>query len=576
MLEIGSILDGKYKVLNEIGRGGMSVVYLVINEKVNKTWAAKEIRKDGKLDEQTVKTGLVAETEILTRLRHPNMPSIVDIIEMEDTFIFIMDYIEGNSLKKALKENGALPEENVIKWAKQLCDVLGYLHSQPKPIIYRDMKPGNIMLKPDGNVSLIDFGAAREYKEAKLEDTTSLGTLGYAAPEQIGQDRTQSDQRTDIYSLGVTLHHLVTGLAPNESCKVLFEFPPIRQINPALSDGFEYIIMKCIKTDKDERYQSVAELLYDLEHYKEIGIPYRNSLKRKFAAFLTTSILTVVFAGVSIWGYISAENKKTENFDYILANASDVQDYYDAMLTDTSRKEAYLGSADNQGLIQYLITDGELSSEEGAYLAKLKVGLDEKDSRGYITTVDVLKDLKDTNEADYQSICNEIGEAYLFYYDVGVEKDKYAAAASWFQYAQETYPSAGIYCEISNCLQNISKYAKAEQYAKLAEEYLTLWDEVVTLQSEASEYDDDLKLLVWNEIVNMIRNNAAEFCEVISTDSQLTAAGAIESAQLLILNMLDRIETESAQVTNIFLEDNIAALLDNIQVTRTKVQSVKN
>lgn len=168
MLKIGSLVDGKYRVLSEIGHGGMSVVYMAINEKANKTWAIKEVRKDGVKDFEVVRQGLIVETEMLKRLDHPNLPSIVDVIENEDTFLIVMDYIEGNPLSQALEEYGAQPQEFVIEWAKQLCDVLDYLHTRNPAIIYRDMKPANIMLKPDGNITLIDFGTAREFKEKIL------------------------------------------------------------------------------------------------------------------------------------------------------------------------------------------------------------------------------------------------------------------------------------------------------------------------------------------------------------------------------------------------------------------------
>ena len=139
MLQIGSLVDGKYKILSEIGRGGMSIVYMAINEKANKTWAIKEVRKEGVNDFKAVKQGLIVETEMLKRLKHKFLPSIVDVIDMEDTFIIVMDYIEGKSLRNRLEQYGAQPQENVIRWAKELCDVLGYLHSQNPPIIYRDM-----------------------------------------------------------------------------------------------------------------------------------------------------------------------------------------------------------------------------------------------------------------------------------------------------------------------------------------------------------------------------------------------------------------------------------------------------
>ena len=114
MLEIGSLVDGKYKILNEVGRGGMSVVYLAMNEKANKQWAIKEVRKDGIRDFEVVKQGLIVETDMLKKLRHPSLPSIIDVIEDEDTFLIVMDYIEGNPLSSALEEFGAQPQELVI------------------------------------------------------------------------------------------------------------------------------------------------------------------------------------------------------------------------------------------------------------------------------------------------------------------------------------------------------------------------------------------------------------------------------------------------------------------------------
>ena len=162
MLEIGSLVDGKYKILNKIGQGGMSVV-----------------------------------------------------IDGDGSFLIVMDYIEGRHLESVIREYGAQDQADVIEWAKQLCDVLSYLHSRKPPIIYRDMKPSNVMLRPDGKVMLIDFGTAREFKESSVADTTCLGTQGYAAPEQYG-GHGQTDARTDIYCLGATLYHLLTGHNPSD------------------------------------------------------------------------------------------------------------------------------------------------------------------------------------------------------------------------------------------------------------------------------------------------------------------------------------------------------------------------
>ena len=562
MLQIGSLVDGKYKILNKVGQGGMSVVYLAMNEKANKQWAVKEVRKDGVLDFEAVKQGLVAETDILKRLDHPYLPSIIDVIDTDESFIIIMDYIQGNSLNKALEEFGAQPQDEVIKWAKQLCDVLGYLHTRTPPIIYRDMKPANVMLKPDGNISLIDFGTAREYKEKNLADTTCLGTVGYAAPEQFG-GMGQTDARTDIYCLGATLYHLVTGKNP---CEPPYEIRPIREINPNLSSGLERIILKCTQRDPNDRYQSAAELMYALEHYEEVDDSYRKKQKRKLALFLAPVVLALLFAGASVWGYLSAEKQRTADYDFILAEAANESDpttalnrYYEAITTDPTRTDAYLGNDDFGGMIDYLTRDGELTVSESSWLSRLKAGIDQKGSSGYSSTVDVLSELRAADPAGYEQVCYEIGEAYLFYYTVPVEKDRYAAAATWFQYAKQRYPVADMYCQISACLQNIAKYEKAEQHAKLYEEYQSLWSQILKLKADANDFDDDLKLRIWNEITNMIRNNAKAFCEVTPTEEILAA--------------IDEISAESDKITNTFLEKSVSTLRDNIAATTNKILS---
>ncbi|MBQ5467682.1 MAG: serine/threonine protein kinase [Oscillospiraceae bacterium] len=562
MLQIGSLVDGKYKILNKVGQGGMSVVYLAMNEKANKQWAVKEVRKDGVLDFEAVKQGLVAETDILKRLDHPYLPSIIDVIDTDESFIIIMDYIQGNSLNKALDEFGAQPQDEVIKWAKQLCDVLGYLHTRTPPIIYRDMKPANVMLKPDGNISLIDFGTAREYKEKNLADTTCLGTVGYAAPEQFG-GMGQTDARTDIYCLGATLYHLVTGKNP---CEPPYEIRPIREINPNLSSGLERIILKCTQRDPNDRYQSAAELMYALEHYEEVDDSYRKKQKRKLALFLAPVVLALLFAGASVWGYLSAEKQRTADYDFILAEAANESDpttalsrYYEAITTDPTRTDAYLGNDDFSGMIDYLTRDGELTVSESSWLSRLKAGLDQKGSSGYSSTVDVLAELRAADPSGYEQVCYEIGEAYLFYYSVPVEKDRYAAAATWFQYARERFPIADMYCQISACLQNIAKYEKSEQHAKLYEEYQSLWSQILKLKTDANDFDDDLKLRIWNEITNMIQNNAKAFCEVTPPEEILAA--------------IDEISADSEKITNTFLEKSVSTLRENIAATTNKILS---
>lgn len=307
MLEIGSLVDGKYKILSKIGQGGMSVVYLALNERANKYWAIKEVRKDGVSNFEVVKQNLIAETDILKRLNHPHLPSIIDVIDLDDTYLIVMDYIEGKTLSDYVKGGKPQPQEKVVDWAKQICDVLGYLHSGNPPIIYRDMKPSNVMLKPDGNIMIIDFGTAREYKAASLGDTTLLGTQGYAAPEQFG-GQGQTDARTDIYSLGATLYHLLTGHNP---CSPPYEMYPIRQWNPALSSGLEQIVSRCTQRNPDDRYQSCAELMYALEHYDELDQEYKKRQTLQLGTFLVSAVLTVLSLAAGI-GFSLNKTRTTE------------------------------------------------------------------------------------------------------------------------------------------------------------------------------------------------------------------------------------------------------------------------
>ena len=311
MAKIGTLIDGKYEVLREIGRGGMSVVYLAMDTRLNKQWAIKEIaRKANDANNEIVVSSLLAEANLMKKLDHPALPRIVDIIEEHDTIYVVMDYIEGEPLSKILELYGAQDQDTVIEWGKQLCDVLFYLHNCEPPIIYRDMKPANVMLKPDGTVKLIDFGIAREYKRSKTADTESLGTRGYAAPEQFG-GKGQTDARTDIYCFGVTLYHLVTGLNP---CEPPYELYPIKQVNPNYYDGLQYLIQKCVQINPDDRFQSCDEVRYVLDNMQEFSKGRRMRQKKRFSAFIAMVVCTIVFALLGTGMFMGAKASFNSNF----------------------------------------------------------------------------------------------------------------------------------------------------------------------------------------------------------------------------------------------------------------------
>ena len=292
---VGTTIDGKYRITKIVGVGGMSVVYLAINDKANKHWAIKKIRKNGNENDEIKKESLIMERNLLKKIDHPNLPSIIDVIEDENTIMLVMDFVNGVSLSKKIRNDGPQNQEDVVKWTKQLCDVLTYFHEQSPPIIYRDMKPGNIILKPNGDITLIDFGTVREYKSENEDqgDTKNFGTVGYAAPEQL-QNTRQSDARTDIYSLGVTVYHLLTGHNP---ATPPYEILPITEVNPKLSKGLEKIILKCTKNNPDERYQTCKELLNDLELYKNEDKKIKNKMMIKLitcSSFFVLSLFSTI------------------------------------------------------------------------------------------------------------------------------------------------------------------------------------------------------------------------------------------------------------------------------------------
>ena len=519
MLEIGSIIDGKYKILNKIGQGGMSVVYLAMNERANKQWAIKEVRKDGTKDYEVVKQGLIAETDILKRLNHPHLPSIIDVIDCDDTFLIVMDYIEGRTLDHWLKKEGAQPQERVVEWAKQICDVLGYLHSRKPPIIYRDLKPSNVMLKPDGKIMIIDFGTAREFKEQSIEDTKCLGTQGYAAPEQYG-GHGQTDARTDIYNLGATMYHLLTGHNPSLPP---YEMYPIRQWNPSLSSGLEAIVTKCTQRNPNDRYQSCAELMYALEHFDELDIEYRKQQKRKWGAFLAACSLTAVSL-IGCLGFKFAENSTIKNsYDGYLRAASNAAtqeekvDYYrDAINLDPSRGDAWLSLLD-------VFIDGTGTGDGGLFTQEEDVQM--KEILGYTGSGNRTNEsYLESNPEAYDEFSFQMGLAYFYYY--GEEGNK-PMSQSWFETAAESDSLEPNKVERAKRFAKIAGYSQGLDTRDLAGDsevsYADYWADMVELTSgDLTAIDNEQTALVmYKEMVYQIYKNALNFRQAGVTEREM-------------------------------------------------------
>lgn len=262
LLTDGTILNGshgQYRILGVIGRGGMGAVYRGERAADGSIWAVKEMRPplEAAPDEVAENRKLFTqEAEMLSTLDHPNLPKVVDYFEQGNRPYLVMEYVQGKTLEDKQREaNAPFFQKDVVNWGVQIARVLQYLHTCNPPIIFRDMKPPNVMLTPDGTIKLIDFGVARTYKTNKSKDTVAMGSAGYAPPEQYGKG--QTDARADIYGLGATLLHLLTNLPP-----VPLQAPKEGSIirhNQSVSPAMEQVIIKAMALEREKRYQTMAQ-----------------------------------------------------------------------------------------------------------------------------------------------------------------------------------------------------------------------------------------------------------------------------------------------------------------------------
>ena len=260
VLTTTTVLAQRYQVLGKIGQGGMGAVYLVADQRLSdKHWALKELDPSALMNPQERQERIAAfqqEANLLASLAHPNLTKVLDCFSRSDRYYLVMDFVEGSSLRQLLDvRTTPFSEMQVLKWADQLCDVLSYLHTQSPPVIFRDLKPDNILVDQSDRIKLIDFGIARFFRPDRTKDTATFGTVGYAPPEQYG--RGQTEARSDIYSLGATLHHLLTLRDPANDP---FGFLPIRTIQPLLSPQLEQVVQRALEQRVEARWLSASAM----------------------------------------------------------------------------------------------------------------------------------------------------------------------------------------------------------------------------------------------------------------------------------------------------------------------------
>ena len=498
-IQPGSIVANKYQIIRQIGKGGMSRVFLAVDLHLNKQWAIKEIRKTANTkNNQIIENSLVAEANLMKDLDYPALPRIVDIIDDGQTLCVVMDYVEGESLDKILKEYGKQSEEDVINWAIQLCGTLDYLHSHN--IIYRDMKPANIMVNSEGNVKVIDFGIAREYKEGGTSDTVIMGTPGYAPPEQYDRNQ-QTDARSDIFALGMTMHHLVTGIDPRSPD---YRYQPVRKIDPTLSEGIEAIIDKCVKSHPEDRYQNCVEMIYDLQHPDLITKAFRDRLKKRLRLFTVLAVMSAVFllgAGATRIG--SAQALKSS--------------YMELIGTDTSTEHS-------QKVANYVSAINLVGSDPRAYILLLQAYRDnglfgDNESNQFLALYNANQDSMDTGSREFLDLSYETGITYFYLYS-GNDNTFRTRVLKSFPFFTRIVESGDTEYQYYNIAQ--SYYIIGDFYSKYIvdatsireptkENYEQLLDSLRLCMENMDEYDYDdaayISLTMYREIINLLNDH---------------------------------------------------------------------
>lgn len=307
MLYIGDVVDNTYQILNEIGSGGMGVIYLAYHIRLQKYVVMKKLK--GEFSDISL---LRNEADVLKGLHHPFLPQVYDLIEYGSDIYTIIDYINGYDLEYYIKNNYSFSESQLIKWLKQLCEVLQYLHGQNPPILHTDIKPANIIVTADGNICLIDFGIS-----LGVNNSIKGYSKNYSSPEQYENIKSalqgcsyqpyELDARTDVYSLGAAFYHLMSGVMPDISnpCQI-----PLSKYSLNYSEALVSIIDKSMAYDREQRFSSAAKMYSSLENIKKLDTRYKKYVLFQLLSSLLAGIMIV--SGIAMMVFGNSEQVKNE------------------------------------------------------------------------------------------------------------------------------------------------------------------------------------------------------------------------------------------------------------------------
>ena len=513
----GDVLSGRYEIQRLIGKGGTSRVFLAADLTLNnKLWAVKEAdRRAVDAAGRPVEQVLAREALVLSKVDHPGIVRIVDTAATEDFVYVVMDYVEGEPLDRVVKRYGAQSEDDVRRWMVEMCGALEYLHAQEPPIVYRDMKPANIMLHPDGYVKLVDFGVVREYRDddPSCQDTVALGTQGYAPPEQYGKE--QTDCRADVYALGATMWHLLAGEAPPAG----FPLPDVRSVNSQVGEGFaEVIIPKCTQLAREERYQSCREVAEDLAICETLTRDYRAQQAHTVRIFALSGAFALFMMLVGLGLLAVRESVVMQRYEALLALGADV-----LQTNPAKASEHYLAAVEKcpekvdayEGLIACYKADGVFTIVEKTQFDSV-----------YQQNLDQLR-----SSGRFAELSYEIGRLYWTYYEcgqpdgLGEEDDsrsgRIKASAEYFKNAAtdssfEHHDRAVLYSQIAQFTSNIANAIREGDDDALYEPFWGNLIEIARLLPR--ETNDRVKLDGCELVVSALETYLDKFKNVVGID----------------------------------------------------------
>ncbi len=547
------VIANKYELLKQVGRGGSSIVYLATDLRLNKNWAVKEIRKQMRLEGQHISYTLLAEANLMKNLDHPALPRIVDIIEEQERYYIVMDYVEGETLKHVLEQFGPQRQEQVISWGIELAGVLDYLHHQQPPIIYRDMKPANIILQPDNRLKVIDFGIARTYKENHSDDTTALGTKGYAAPEQF-QGKGQTDARTDVYNLGVTLYELLTDLVPSEPP---YELQPLREIDPALSAGLEKILLKATRPNPSERIQTANEFAELLRNYKQLDESYIQMQRKRLKKVAVPFFSGIAAILVALCLFFVDANLTSNQYQELLVYTGNperrIENLKKAIQLQPQKKQAY------EELLKEFESDGISEAESQQIFSVYN---------------EAMSNIREKSET-FAEINYFLGESYLVYYTGDTDhslRNKLLTSLPFFEavlYSEQTekdyYNLSKSYVRLGNFYQDyviaegvFIKEASKEDYIRLLADMQQL---LRLVDLRVGNENGQLKIITYSLIINLIDVQRVNFVTCIKETNLQDIVTEIEKS------------TETLVTANAGIEEEKNTLLGQIESLKEKIRA---